>query len=118
MSRSPISLGRRSNSMRASDNASLVRLIWGRIAPANNAGVSCLLGNYLLGEDQKGGSSYFRDFEHPLVGSYNNINYATNTPHAMGSIQSKVFWLLAQTGTNTWNNISVTGIGRASAEKI
>jgi len=82
------------------------------------AGVSCLLGNYLLGEDQKGGTGFNRDMEHPSVSSYNNINYAINSAHAMGSIQSKVFWLLAQSGTNPWNNISVTGIGRAAAEEV
>src|ERR1051326_3491338 len=81
-------------------------------------GVSCLLGNYYLGEDQKNGAGYFRDMANPAISSYSNINYATNTAHQMGSIQSKVFWLLAQTGTNTWNGVSVTGIGRADAEKV
>ncbi len=41
-------------------------------------------------------------------------------PHYNMGIQSKAFWMLAQTGTNThiYSGISVTGIGRAKAEKI
>ena len=87
----------------------------------------CLTGNYLLGEDfTHGGAAPLRSMEDPW--GFNNFQHPDHTdridlntdPHAVGGVQSKAFWLLAQTGTNThlYSGIAVTGIGRAKAEYI
>jgi len=79
---------------------------------------SCLLGNYTLFEDQRFGQSVSRDMANPAVVTYNNVDYTAPSGHSNGTLQNKVFWLLAQSGTNSWNGVSVTGIGRAKAENI
>jgi len=96
---------------------------------------SCLLGNYYFGEDPGGGSAANHNLASPTgisttnpppnctptdhVDHYSKVCPNAN-PHVNAGVQSEAFWMLAQTGTNThpYSGISVTGIGRAKAEKI
>jgi thermolysin len=94
---------------------------------------SCLVGNYYLLEDQRGGQSYSRDMANPngipsgitLCNPSDHVDHydkycSSADPHYNLGVQNKAFWMLAQTGTIThpYSGIAVTGIGRANAEKI
>lgn len=80
-------------------------------------------GDYLIGEKiMIGGKGYLRSMSDPTsdgVSLDNYSKYKRNVDvHYSSGIANNFFYLLAEGGTNKTSGKSVTGIGRAKAEKI
>jgi Zn-dependent metalloprotease len=77
--------------------------------------------DYIVGEDVSAGG--MRDMAAPAIDHYSErvyigSSYDNGGVHFNSGIQNKAFYLLAEGGTHPQSGITVTGIGRASAEYI